>query len=543
MPRRRRRGLDRAFGISLALSLCLHAVGLYFLSHISFPKPTSHIFMLTESGEEALEMEIGSYFESVESVRRIPEVEERRVPPERRDPEPDSKSDVTDLLENEASRLDMPKPAAAERVAADAAAPVLEREAIEPARDMPEPEAREPEPPPPLLAAVPDPRLPAGEVREERYAYERPPWAEPTQEQQHAPPGQLPDLLFPVTTERLSAETRPDAPEKREAAAVREDILPALRDLPLPELAEAPDGRNEQGEAEVSEMRYREEPSPLPIVTEQPASAIPQAHPEPLPALASPASPEAMATEPPDKRPIRKTVAAVLPEQEPATRDMPAGNAPASGSASAVPAARDGTKTIDEERFDAKRDGEVGGGAAGGLSRFHETREAGALEMASAIPSERVMSDVDIEPDRLNLPRNRREPTGDQPPLRDPAEERPQPQSAASALGGEQRKMGVRQQAVRLGTAPKHPKNSRERGEEGVVIVRAMIDASGRCLSAYVLSSSGYRDLDQAALNETLKSDFQPASENGVNISVEDDFEFYFELLSPGWPFQHRKAR
>lgn len=541
--RRRRRGLDGAFGISLALSLCFHAAGLYFLSHFYFPKPPSHIFMLTESGEEAFELEIGSTFESVESVKRIPEIEERRVTPERRDPEPESKSDVTDLLENKASRLDMPKPAAAERVAVavDASASVLERNTVEPARETREPEAREFNPPAPLVAALPDPRLPPGEVREQRYAYERPPWAEPPEEQPRTPAEQLPDLLFPVATERLAAETPPDAPTRREAAAAREKIFPELRDLPLPELAEAPDGQNEQGEVEVSEMRYREDPPPLPPVAEQTAAPVPQALPEPLLALASPALPETMSAEPPDKRPFRKTVAAVLPELEPETRDMPASAVPAP--ASGVPAMPDVAKAVDETRFDAKGGGESGGVETAGLSRLHETREAGSVEMASAVPSERVTSDIAIEPERLNPPRNRRDPTEEQPPLRDPMEERPQPRSAASTLGGQQRKMGVRQQAVRLGTAPKYPKKARERGEEGTVIVRAMIDSSGRCLSAYVLSSSGYRELDRAALSETLKSDFQPASEDGATMAGEADFEFYFEIVSPGWPFPHRKTR
>jgi protein TonB len=46
-----------------------------------------------------------------------------------------------------------------------------------------------------------------------------------------------------------------------------------------------------------------------------------------------------------------------------------------------------------------------------------------------------------------------------------------------------------------------YPPNSNEKNEEGTVVVKMSIDADGRLAGASIMSSSGYADLDNDALN------------------------------------------
>lgn len=63
--------------------------------------------------------------------------------------------------------------------------------------------------------------------------------------------------------------------------------------------------------------------------------------------------------------------------------------------------------------------------------------------------------------------------------------------------------------------APRYPKRSLRRGEEGVVNVRAQIGPDGVPTSVSVVSGSGSRDLDRAALEAVRRWRFRPAQQNG----------------------------
>ena len=58
---------------------------------------------------------------------------------------------------------------------------------------------------------------------------------------------------------------------------------------------------------------------------------------------------------------------------------------------------------------------------------------------------------------------------------------------------------------------PIYPRSARKAGLEGFVRIAAVIDESGKVVSAEVLSSSGNAVLDQAALEEVQRAIFEPA--------------------------------
>ncbi len=103
--------------------------------------------------------------------------------------------------------------------------------------------------------------------------------------------------------------------------------------------------------------------------------------------------------------------------------------------------------------------------------------------------------------------------------------------AVASVLGAGARPRGVVQRARPLGAlVPEYPQGARRRGEEGEVLVRAAIDATGRCIHAAVERSSGSLDLDRAAVDTVRRASFAPASEDGIPVAMVDRFIIAFQL-------------
>ena len=63
---------------------------------------------------------------------------------------------------------------------------------------------------------------------------------------------------------------------------------------------------------------------------------------------------------------------------------------------------------------------------------------------------------------------------------------------------------------------PAYPALSKRLGEQGKVIVRALIGADGTAHKAEIRQSSGFERLDQAALNTVLKWRYMPGKRGGV---------------------------
>ncbi|MBI4342674.1 MAG: energy transducer TonB [Candidatus Omnitrophica bacterium] len=58
---------------------------------------------------------------------------------------------------------------------------------------------------------------------------------------------------------------------------------------------------------------------------------------------------------------------------------------------------------------------------------------------------------------------------------------------------------------------PVYPRTAREQGYEGTVVLEVEVLASGRCGAMNILSSSGYRMLDDAAVSAVRRWVFRPA--------------------------------
>ena len=78
--------------------------------------------------------------------------------------------------------------------------------------------------------------------------------------------------------------------------------------------------------------------------------------------------------------------------------------------------------------------------------------------------------------------------------------------------------------------SPTYPVSSRRRGEEGKVILRVDLDARGMITGAAVVSSSGSRRLDEAALAAVHEWKCRPASRDGLAIPATAMQPFSFVL-------------
>jgi periplasmic protein TonB len=75
-----------------------------------------------------------------------------------------------------------------------------------------------------------------------------------------------------------------------------------------------------------------------------------------------------------------------------------------------------------------------------------------------------------------------------------------------------------------------YPQVSRKLNEEGVVIVRVLIDRSGTAEQVRVHKSSGHERLDQAAIAAVRAARFRPYTENGVPAQAYALIPIRFEL-------------
>jgi protein TonB len=77
---------------------------------------------------------------------------------------------------------------------------------------------------------------------------------------------------------------------------------------------------------------------------------------------------------------------------------------------------------------------------------------------------------------------------------------------------------------------PEYPRVSRERGEEGRVVVRVRVTPDGRVADAKIEKSSGHRRLDTAALKAARDCRFEAASKVLADVEAEQVLAFVFRL-------------
>jgi protein TonB len=99
-----------------------------------------------------------------------------------------------------------------------------------------------------------------------------------------------------------------------------------------------------------------------------------------------------------------------------------------------------------------------------------------------------------------------------------PAQAAPQP--AAAAPPAAPKTVGASQVSYLVAPHPVYPERARRAGETGRVLLRVMIDVTGRPAQAMVATSSGHAALDEAALSALRAAQFRPYVEGGLPQAV-----------------------
>lgn len=136
------------------------------------------------------------------------------------------------------------------------------------------------------------------------------------------------------------------------------------------------------------------------------------------------------------------------------------------------------------------------------------------------------------EPDALRLPHP--DPEHTQLPEREiervPREETPAPPPApAPSAAPRQARIDAPprpQKAIR----PEYPKGARQRGEQGQVTLELAVDARGGVASVRVVETSGFADLDEAAVRAARAARFNPALSGKTAVASTARLKLAFKL-------------
>jgi protein TonB len=121
------------------------------------------------------------------------------------------------------------------------------------------------------------------------------------------------------------------------------------------------------------------------------------------------------------------------------------------------------------------------------------------------------------------------QPEKPKPPPPKPVQKRPpvpqapveaQPQQAAPAAPAAPKTISASQLGYVVAPNPIYPTRSRKAGEQGNVMVRVLIDVTGRPAQVSLQTSSGHPELDQSALSAVRAAQFRPYAEGGLTQAV-----------------------
>jgi protein TonB len=121
------------------------------------------------------------------------------------------------------------------------------------------------------------------------------------------------------------------------------------------------------------------------------------------------------------------------------------------------------------------------------------------------------------------------EPEKPKPPPPKPVQKRPavpqapveaQPQQAAPAAAAAPKTVSASQLGYVVPPNPIYPARSRKAGEQGNVMIRVLVDVTGRPAQVSLQTSSGHPELDQSALSAVRAAQFRPYAEGGLAQAV-----------------------
>lgn len=82
----------------------------------------------------------------------------------------------------------------------------------------------------------------------------------------------------------------------------------------------------------------------------------------------------------------------------------------------------------------------------------------------------------------------------------------------------------------RTSIRPEYPRDARQRGEEGRVVLELTIGEDGMCAEAKVVNSSGFPELDAAAVKAARAARFEPAKASGRPVEAVVRINLVFKL-------------
>jgi len=82
----------------------------------------------------------------------------------------------------------------------------------------------------------------------------------------------------------------------------------------------------------------------------------------------------------------------------------------------------------------------------------------------------------------------------------------------------------------RINPPPRYPRTARRRGAQGTVVLSVYVDEQGRAANLWIFESSGYRVLDNAALEAVKKWSFEPGRKGDTRVAMWVNVPVRFEL-------------
>jgi len=133
------------------------------------------------------------------------------------------------------------------------------------------------------------------------------------------------------------------------------------------------------------------------------------------------------------------------------------------------------------------------------------------------------------------------------PKFPEPKEGRPQMQKADDRLDQPKQSNNPNNQTMSASVAPRqaridappsptrairpdYPKGARQRGEQGEVVLEICVDAEGGVSEAKVVVSSGFAELDEAAVRAAEKAKFRPAKSGNRSVASTARLKLDFKL-------------
>lgn len=142
-----------------------------------------------------------------------------------------------------------------------------------------------------------------------------------------------------------------------------------------------------------------------------------------------------------------------------------------------------------------------------------------------------------LEPEALRLPDPQPERPSVQTPERPKPPETPVPKPVEPSLAAAPAAAVAPRQArvdapprPRRSIRPDYPKNARLRGEQGNVVLEFRVDATGAVESVSVVTSSGFPELDAAALRAVRQARLRPAESDGRPVASTARLTLSFRL-------------